>query len=253
LRSNSSVVIHPKRKRVSVCLTPSMIDLFRVEETIAVVIDVFRATSSICVAFDHGVEKIVPVESVEDCLKYREQGYLVAGERNGEMVEGFDFGNSPFSYMDEKLIRGRSIAMTTTNGTQAIHAVSSAKKVVVGSFANITVLSEWLGGQNENILLLCSGWKNRINLEDSIFAGALVKRLRHWYDLHEDTALIAETLYKSANFRKRYFMRNSSHYQRLLHLNLQKDVKYCLRKDTHPVIPVFEHGYLRNILKDQQS
>lgn len=236
-----------KKKRVSVCLTPSMVDLFKVEDSIAVVIDVLRATSSMCVAFDHGVEKIVPVESIEECLSYREKGYLVAGERNGEMVEGFDFGNSPFSYRDKSL-KGRSIAMTTTNGTQAIHAVSKAKKVVVGSFANISVLTEWLGKQDENILILCSGWKNRINLEDTIFAGALVKRLRPYYDLHEDSALIAETLFKAANFRKRYFLRSSSHFQRLMHLNLQKDVKYCLRKDTHPVIPIMENGYLVNIL-----
>jgi len=236
-----------RRKRISVCLTPSMVDLFKVEDSIAVVIDVLRATSSMCVAFDHGVEKIIPVESIEECLKYREQGYLVAGERNGEMVEGFDFGNSPFSFKDKSL-KGKTIAMTTTNGTQAIHSVANAKKVVVGSFANISVLAEWLGKQDENILLLCSGWKNRINLEDTIFAGALVKRLRSYYDLHEDTALIAETLFKAANFRKRYFFRNSSHFQRLMHLNLQKDVKYCLRKDTHPVIPVLENGCLVNIL-----
>lgn len=236
-----------KKKRVSVCLTPSMVDLFKVEDSIAVVIDVLRATSSMCVAFDHGVEKIIPVESIEECLAYREKGYLVAGERNGEMVEGFDFGNSPFSYKDKGL-KGKTIAMTTTNGTQAIHAVAKAKKVVVGSFANLSVLAEWLGKQDENILILCSGWKNRINLEDTIFAGALVKRLRPYYDLHEDTALIAETLFKSANFRKRYFLKNSSHFQRLMHLNLQNDVKYCLRKDTHPVVPVMVDGCLVNIL-----
>lgn len=243
--------ISKKRKRVSVCLTPAMVDLFKVEESIAVVIDVLRATSSMCVAFDHGVERIIPVESIEDCMAYRQQGFLVGGERNGEMVEGFDFGNSPFSYKNPAL-KGKTIAMTTTNGTQAIHAVSHAKKIVVGSFANISVLTEWLGKQDENILLVCSGWKNRINLEDTIFAGAMVKRLRQWYDLHEDSALVAETLFKAADFRKRYFLKNSSHFQRLMHLNLQEDVKYCLRKDTHPVIPIMENGSLVNLLASRK-
>jgi 2-phosphosulfolactate phosphatase len=238
-----------KKKKVSVCLTPGMVDLFKVEESIVVVIDVLRATSCMCVAFDYGVEKMVPVESIEECLAYREKGYLVAGERNGEMVEGFDFGNSPFSYMNPKLA-GRSIAISTTNGTQAIHAVApKAIEVVIGSFANISVLGDYLLERNEHTILLCSGWKNRVNLEDTIFAGALVKRLKPHFKSYEDTALIAETLFRAANFRKRFYLRNSSHFQRLMHLNLQKDVKYCLRRDTHNVLPVLKNGELVNILK----
>ena len=230
----------PTLKKVGVCLTPALIDHFHVDESIVVVIDVLRATSSICVALDYGVDSITPVVSIEEAKELMEnQGYLGAAERNGEQIEGFHFGNSPYSFMEETLA-GKKIAMTTTNGTKALHAARDrgAKEIVIGSFANISVLVRYLVEKNENVILLCAGWRDRPNLEDTIFAGAMVRKLRGHFKLHEDTALIAETLFQVANIRKRYFLFNSSHFSRMMHLQIQKDVKYCLRRDTHSVIPV---------------
>src|SRR5437016_4411967 len=127
------------KKSVEVCFSPQLFDLFNHEDHIVVVIDVLRATSSICIAFQNGVDHIIPVSSVDESMALKSQGYLVAAERNGEKIEGFDLGNSPFSYMDEH-IRGNKIALTTTNGTQAIYAARNAFKVVVGSFLNLDAL-----------------------------------------------------------------------------------------------------------------
>ena len=234
------------QKIVGVCLTPALIDQFDVANSIVVVIDILRATTSMCVAFDNGVETLLPVLTVEECRKYRKQGYLIAAERNGEQIEGFDFGNSPYSYMGPE-IRGRKVAMSTTNGTHALNCARerNAKEIIIGSFANISILVDYLVERNENVLLLCSGWKDRPNLEDTIFAGAMVKRLRGSFELYEDTALIAETLFKMANRRKRYYMHNSSHYHRIVYtLQIQKDVKYALRRDTHQVIPILVGDHL---------
>ena len=240
------------QKWVGVCISPLMIGQFKLDNAIVVVIDVLRATSSMCVAFGNGAKSIVPVVSVEECIAYKEKGFLVAAERNGEMIEGFDFGNSPYSYMSEK-IRGRDIAITTTNGTKCIDLAlqGNAKEIVVGSFANLTVLCKYLIQRNENVVLFCSGWKDRINLEDTIFAGAMIKKLWPRFRLYEDAALIAETLYRQANRKKRFYLRNSSHYNRMIHLRIQRDVKYCLRRDTHPVIPMLKDGRLVNILAPQ--
>ena len=237
------------QKWVGVCISPAMIDQFELDNAIVVVIDILRATTSMCVAFAHGAKSIVPVVDIEECMTYKEKGFLVAAERNGEMIQGFDFGNSPFSYMQDK-IKGRDIAMTTTNGTKCIDLAlkGNAKEIIIGSFANLTVLCRYLIERNENIVLFCSGWKDRINLEDTIFAGAVIKKLWPRFRLYEDAALIAETLYRNANRKKRFYMRNSSHFNRMIHLRIQNDVKYSLRRDTNAVIPMLKDGSLVNIL-----
>jgi 2-phosphosulfolactate phosphatase len=229
----------PKKKWVAVCLSPALIDQFKINEAIVVVIDVLRATTAMCAAFDNGVRSMIPVLSVEEGRAAQAEGFLVAGERNGEQIEGFDFGNSPLQFLTKK-IAGKDIVITTTNGTKAIKAAveRDALEVVIGAFSNYSILTHYLLSRNENVVLLCSGWKDQPNLEDTIFAGAMVNRLRKNYRLYEDTALMAETVYRVANRRKRYFLRSSSHFNRLFHiLQIQKDVKYSLRRDVHPVIP----------------
>ncbi|MEO1450223.1 MAG: 2-phosphosulfolactate phosphatase [Bacteroidota bacterium] len=236
------------KKFVHVCMTPALIDQFDVSEAIVVVIDILRATTTMCVAFDHGAELMVPVASIEECRAFREKGFLIAGERSGEQIEGFDFGNSPFSYTEDT-VEGKKIAITTTNGTKAIKAAQerNAKEIVVGSFCNISALTDWLIAQNEHVCLLCAGWRDNVTLEDTIFAGALARKLRHHFKRYQDTALVAETLFQTANVRKRYFFRHSSHFNRLIHLNLQEEVKYAMRRDTHPAIPMMIGDELRDV------
>ena len=130
---------------LDVCLSPALIHLFNVEEYVVVIIDIFRATSSICYGIENGAEAIIPVAEVDECIAYRDKfpGYLLAAERDGKVVDGFDFGNSPFSYTAEK-VGGKTVVLTTTNGTQALHLSRKAKKVVIGSFLNLTALCTWL-------------------------------------------------------------------------------------------------------------
>lgn len=233
-------------RSIRVCLSPALINNYRIENSIVVVIDILRATTSICVAFKHGVDHIVPVETPEACDALRKQGYLGAAERNGEVVAGFEIGNSPFSFMTD--LSGKKIALTTTNGTHALHRAQHARAIVIGSFANMSVLTQWLFKQTESILLLCSGWKNNINLEDSLFAGAMVQQLQKTANPKDDASIICRFLYEAALERKKFYMQNSSHYNRLIDLGLQRDVKYCLRKDTNPVLPMYRDGKLVNIL-----
>lgn len=237
-----------RKKYIHVCLTPALIDQFDVKGAIVVVIDILRATTSMCVAFDHKANLIVPFDNIEACRAFKEKGFLTAGERKGEKIPDFDLGNSPFDFMKSE-IAGANIAMTTTNGTKAIQMAveRGAKDVVIGSFPNITVLCNWLREQNENICLLCSGWQDHPNMEDTIFAGAVCRELDGDFYYYQDTALMADMLYFISNIRKRYSLRKSSHFNRLTHLNLQKEVKYCLKWNTHPVLPVLIGNEIRNI------
>jgi 2-phosphosulfolactate phosphatase len=237
-------------KSLDVCFTPALIHLYDISESIVVVIDVLRATSSICVAFAHGVNSIVPVATIEESQQYKSKGFLIGAERNGEMLEGFDLGNSPFSYMDP-IVVGRDIALTTTNGTQAIAAAQNAYRIVAGSFLNLTVLSNWLIQQDRDVLLLCSGWKNSFNLEDTLLAGAIVSNVKAHFELTKmrDAAMAAEHLYSIAKNDINGFLEESSHRKRLEKLNIEKDIIYCLTPDSAPVVPGMIDGVMVDLLK----
>lgn len=233
-----------KKLTVDVCLSPHLYPVYHRDDHIVVIIDILRATSAICTAFEHDVEKMIPVATVEEATEYKKQGFLVGAERNGLALEGFDFGNSPYSYMTDA-IKGQTIVISTTNGTQAIEAARNAYKIVIGAFTNITALCNWLVLQNRNVLLLCSGWKNRFNLEDSLFAGAVTERLVKTNLFKTgDAALAVNFLFNQAQQQPMRFLHNSSHAERLAAMGLKKDIKYCLELDKTSVIPVLEEKYL---------
>lgn len=229
------------KKSIEVCFSPKLFELYDAKESIVVVIDVLRATSSLCVAFENGVEKVIPVSTLEKAMTYKAQGYLIAAERNGEKIADADFGNSPFSYMDKK-IKGKTIVFTTTNGTQAIHAACKAEQVVIGSFLNLDVLCHWLSKQQRNVIFLCAGWKNKFNLEDTLLAGAVTQYLIDTEKFYADcdSARTAAYLYGMAKNDLYKFLENSSHRKRLERLHIEKDIAYCLTPNQTSVIPVLE-------------
>ena len=225
------------QRKIEVCLTPALINLYTIEDSIVVVIDILRATSSIVYGIDNGARAIIPVAQVEDCLNYADKGFLLAAERNGEVVEGYDFGNSPFSYTADK-VAGKTVVLTTTNGTKALHLAKKAHQVVIGSFLNLQSLCEWIKLQDRNVLLLCAGWKDQFNLEDTLFAGAVVQQLRSSFELYDDASVAAEDLYTLAKDNLRAYVGKSSHSHRMVALNIEEDVKFCLQLNICEVIPV---------------
>lgn len=238
------------RKRIEVCFTPGEYEYFKGEYEIVVVIDVLRATSAICAAFHNGIESITPVPTVEEAWEYKQKGFLAGAERKGQIVEGFDFGNSPFSYMNEDF-KGQHVVLTTTNGTKSLHVAKDAEIVVVGSFLNLDYLSEWLSKQDKNVLCLCSGWQDKFNLEDTICAGAISDFLINTGNFisTEDSSIAAKYLYLSAKDSYLGFLKSSSHRRRLKNLNLNEDIKYCLTPNQTNVIPILKDGKLVDISK----
>ncbi len=230
---------------IEVCYTPQAYNLFHKDNSIVVVIDIFRATSAIVTAFYNGVSKMIPVATVEEAREYQKNGFMAAAERDGEVIEGFELGNSPFGYMNSK-VKGKTIAISTTNGTQAIEASRKASKILVGSFLNLDVLCEYLASQKKDVILVCAGWKNKFNLEDTIFAGAVVKKLttESGFEITCDSAIASNHLYIIAKDDLFEFLSNSSHRNRLAKLDLERDIKYCLTPNQCPVIPVMEGKYL---------
>lgn len=210
---------------------------------VVVVVDILRATSSMVTAFAHGIRKIIPVSELDECRAYGRQGYLTAAERDGKMAAGFDLGNSPFSYMGEQ-IRGRTLAMTTTNGTHAIRLSRAADQVIIGAFLNLSSVAAYLRAQQKNVLVVCAGWKGKFNLEDTLFAGALAQQLLDAFAPENDATLAAAHLYETAKNDWYGFLSQSSHVQRLQKLDLAKDIAYCLQPDIYDVVPVLAGDYL---------
>jgi 2-phosphosulfolactate phosphatase len=235
-----------QRYQVEVCYSPSQYHLYDPEKfEIVVVIDVLRATSAITTALHFGVGQIIPLETIEEAMSSRDQGIITAAEREGRVVEGFEFGNSPIAFMQKKL-EGQTVALTTTNGTRAIRVAQNRPYVVMGCLNNLDILCHWLIHMKKNVLLLASGWKEKYNLEDTICGGAIADALLETGDFvcQEDSTISAKFIYRSARENLWSFLRASSHRRRLKKLNIQEDVRYCLQPNTVHCIPILKDGVI---------
>ena len=229
------------RKKVEVCFSPYLFSLYKEEFDIIVVIDVLRATSAICAAFQNGVKELIPVSTIEEAKEYQARGFLVGAERQGQIVEGFDFGNSPYSYMIPE-VKNQTVVLSTTNGTKSINIAKESGQVVIGALSNLDVLKEWLVLQDKNVLCLCSGWQNKFNLEDTICAGAILDHMLSTgnFRSEEDSSIASKYLFLSAKDNILGYLKASSHRRRLKNLNLNEDIKFCLTPNTAPVIPILQ-------------
>lgn len=229
---------------LEVCLSPALLHLFDVKNSIVVIIDVLRATSTICTALYNGATRVIPVASVEECVNIgRAIGGITAGERDGKIAEGLIHGNSPFEYPRE-FVENKTLVLTTTNGTKLLHMAKDAVQIITGSFPNISAVCDYLIAQNQNVILGCAAWKDRVNMEDTLFAGAVVNRIKAHFDVNCDSAIAAETLYNNAKDDIYTFMQQASHYKRLANYGLEKDIHYCLTPDGANVLPLFKNGEL---------
>lgn len=217
--------------------------LYSVADRSVVVVDIFRATSCMVTALANGVISISPFAKLDDCLAMKMQGYDTAGERDGKKVDGFDHGNSPFEYMVDEM-KGKRLAFTTTNGTQAIAKSLGAREIIIGSFLNLSAVAAHLKESGNNVLIVCAGWKGKFNLEDTLFAGALVDLLEGDYVPECDSPIAAKHLYLAARNDMKAFLSNASHVKRLAKLNVFKDIEFCLTPDVYNVVPILREGLL---------
>ena len=229
-------------------LSPALLHLYDVNHAIVVIIDVLRATSTIATALHNGAKCVIPVDSVAKCIELgRQIDGITAGERDGMIAEGLEHGNSPFEYPRE-FIGGKTLVLTTTNGTKLLHMAldRGEGQIITGSFPNLSSVCRYLLDQNQPVVLACAAWKDRVNIEDMLFAGAVINQVKHQFSINCDSSQIAETVYQDARSDLFAFMqaKNASHYQRLMGYGLEKDIRYCLTPDVAAVLPLYENGKL---------
>jgi len=236
------------RPELYTCLSPALLDLYDVDKSIVVIIDVLRATSTIATALHNGAKAIIPVETVAECIRIGKQiDSITAGERDGQIAEGLEYGNSPFEYPAE-FVKGKTLVLTTTNGTRLLHMALSAnaKGIITGSFPNLSAVCDFLLKQKQNVILGCAAWKNRVNIEDSLFAGAVINRIGEKFSINCDSSQVVLAMYNDAKADLFEYMKskNASHYQRLSGFGLEKDIRYCLTEDIANTTVVYEEGKL---------
>lgn len=237
-----------KLPTLTTALSPSLLHLYDVSSSIVVIIDILRATSTIATALYNGAKSIIPVDSVADCIKLGKQmDVITAGERDGKIAEGLKYGNTPLQYTPE-FIKGKTLVLTTTNGTRLLHMAlaEGARGIITGSFCNLTAVCDYLIAQNKNVILACAAWKDRINIEDTLFAGAVISRIKNNFHQNCDATQIAEILYHQAKNDLFGFMKdhNASHYQRLMGYGLEEDIRFCLTIDNANLLVLYDAGRL---------
>lgn len=231
--------------KIEVSLSPALYP-FRTITTnhVTVAIDVLRATSAACAAFQAGCDTVVPLDTLEGIGRYRTHGYLIAAERGGKKVDGAEYGNSPTEYLKHDM-HGVKLAYSTTNGTISILRGADADLTLVGAFANLTALCDCLKRENRDTVLLCSGWQNDFCIEDTLVAGAIVERLQGVGEICGDAANMALALWQVAKDDPYGYCQRCTHVHRLDGFGAHADVEFAFRQDTCPVVPVLKNGELK--------
>jgi len=228
-------------------LSPALLHLYDLSNSIIVIIDVFRATSTIASVLYNGAKCVIPVDSVPKAIEISKNiDGIAAGERDGKIAEGLEHGNSPLEYTRD-FIENKTLVLTTTNGTRLLHMAleKNADIIISGSFPNLSAVCDFLRGEKKNVVLGCAGWKDRFNLEDTLFAGAVISRIKKDFTIHCDSSLMAETMFERNKKNLVGFAPSVTHYHRLVErFGLIEDIKYCLTNDVANVLPVYADGKL---------
>lgn len=248
-------------RQLFVSLLPSLLDASRLAGGSAVVIDVLRASTTVCAALHAGASRVVPFASVDDARRFAERlsdtsggrrpsetGPLLGGERQGVKIDGFDLGNSPLEYTKER-VAGRTVVFTTTNGTRALLAAGTAERIYMGCFANLDALCDRLAKDPGDVHLICAGTDGQITLEDVDAAGEIATALQQrvtTLSLGNDEAAIAMTLSRTASgdAARSQSLEMSLGGRNLAELGYNADVEFCARIGSAPVVPMFRDGAL---------
>jgi 2-phosphosulfolactate phosphatase len=232
---------------VEVCFSPGLFgDVVTTGDFIVVLVDILRATTTICAAVGNGVEAIIPVATHEEARRLKSRGFLVASEKDGVQLDFADFGNSAFSFTRDA-IAGKTLVYCTTNGTRALEIAKGASSIAIGAFINLSAVTEWLGAQRKDVVILCSGWKNKFCLEDTLFAGALTQRLlgTGLFRSDCDSAGASVDLWNLAAGDVLGYIEKAAQRHRLKKLGLDDVIPYSFECDQVQVVPVFDGRLIR--------
>ncbi|MCX6639011.1 MAG: 2-phosphosulfolactate phosphatase [bacterium] len=233
--------------KIDVYLIPDEIAEERLKDKTAVVVDVLRASTTICAALSVGARAIIPADSISSAIQLASllsrSAVLLCGEREGKLIEGFDLANSPFEYTRAK-IKGKTLIFGSTNGSPTIIRTRQARHTVICGFVNLDVVVEALAEITDPINILCSGKFGQFAIEDAICAGRVVAELQKLNPSIElnDGAIAAKNLAEYYWDRVPEIVAGSHHGQYLTQIGMDADLPFCSDLNRVPVLPVFHDG-----------
>ena len=235
---------------IRLLLTSAPLDKTEVEERTVVVIDVLRATTSICAALQAGAKGVIPTagpgEAGEMRAKLGGDAVVLAGERNGVKIENFQLGNSPSEFTPDT-VDNKYVVMTTTNGTLALSRANKGRKVVTAGLVNMSKVAEAVSAEDRDLLVVCSGREGHFSIEDTICGGMLIHRLaslrKGELELN-DAASLALLLYRTNQSSIRQAIAQGEHARFLASIGFERDVDIATEVDSMPVLPVLKDGRL---------
>lgn len=241
--------------KIDVYATLNSVQEKELKESIVVVVDVLRASSTIITALYNGCREVIPTIEIEEAIRlaknYEKDTLLLGGERNAQKIDGFDLSNSPSEYTRE-VVEGRTILITTTNGTRAIKKANDAKEVIIGGFLNAGVVSQYIGQLDENVAFLCAGTEGKFSLDDILAVGAIIEGLEIM-DIEldmDDLALVCRHVYRTYKEDLTRVLKATYHYRNLLEVGYVKDVDDCIRLNAIPIVPIYQDGVISIIEKN---
>ncbi len=214
-----------------------------------VIIDVLRASSTIVSAFMNGAKAIIPVGDMGEASKIAQNvdsdNYLLCGEKDGEKIEGYDLGNSPLEYTRE-IVEGKNLIFNTTNGTKAIKKSLGSSTTYIASFLNVGAIVEELKNQENDVVLVCAGWKGRLAFEDLLLAGNIIHLLSDGNLANDsrDGAKVAFGLYDKYGDDISTVIHQSNHAMRLKDIIGTSDIDYCCQVDITDMLPRLKEGMI---------
>jgi 2-phosphosulfolactate phosphatase len=234
--------------RVDVFFVAQEVGASDVANRVVAVVDVLRASTSIAVALSNGARAVVPLATSEETINRAKTlgagAAKLAGERKSQPIPGFDFGNSPLEFTKEE-VDGRTILMSTTNGTAAILAVQGARDVIVASYVNFSAVLSMLraalrGGTD--VAIVCAGHERHFALEDAACAGLFVRHITEKHTTAEtnDAAQAAIVIEKKFGKSLKRLFQSSAHGIALAEAGFGEDLVVCAQMDSYPVIPVYQ-------------
>ncbi len=227
---------------LDLCFTPAELPAAGISGRLVVIIDVLRATSTILEALSNGARVVCPAATPEEATSLAQrvgrQETLLGGERKGVRIDGFDLGNSPLEYTRDR-VAGKLIAMTTTNGTEALISVSGARRVLLGSFLNLSAVADAMAEEEGDGVVVCAGRDGFFALEDAVCAGALVLALRDRVGAFamNDAGTAASALAKPYRASPLPVLKASAGGKALLALGFESDVAFCATVDRLRIVP----------------
>jgi 2-phosphosulfolactate phosphatase len=234
--------------RVDVFFGPQEVAASDVSNRVVAIIDVLRASTSIAVALENGARAVIPLGSSEEVVSrgksLARSEVKLAGERKMQAIPGFDFGNSPLEFTREA-VEGKTILMSTTNGTGAVLSVQGARDVVIASYVNfsaaLSILRAALRGGTD-VAIVCAGQERHFALEDSACAGLFVQHIIAKQPKAEinDAAQAAMLIDKKFGSNLKRLFRSSTHGIALADAGFGKDLDACAELDSYSVLPVYQ-------------